>query len=91
VYVKHYGKVGPKGFCFESKVPARVGEVLNVRIVLLGLGVVVEISGKVLRNIQMKDHTVVICSFIAASEEIEKTIGKWIGMWSAAGRMGGTA
>jgi len=86
-FVKHYGRVGLAGFVFESRNLAPVGQRIDVRIVLLGLGVVVETSGKVVSVTPAGDHVDVAARFVAVSQEIEQTIARWLGLFANTSRV----
>lgn len=85
-YVKYYGRVGLAGFTFESRSMTAVGQLVDVRIVLIGLGVIVETSGKVASVTPAGNHVDVAVRFVAVSQEIEQTITRWIGLFSNTSR-----
>jgi hypothetical protein len=81
-YVKCYGKVSVDGFMFECDVLAKIGQSIDVRIVLVGLGVVVETRGKVLKVSPQGNHVDIVCRFSSISTEIKQTIVKWMAAFS---------
>ena len=85
-YVKHYGRVGTAGFCYASNANTQVGDTIHVKIVLFGMGIVVETRGKVVSVTPHGKHREVAARFEKVSVEMSQKIARWLGLFSNAQR-----
>ena len=79
-YLKFNGYVGEHGFAIASKDTLPIGTKLPVRIVLIGLGLVVEITGSIFKAEKTSTGYLVYAKFNNPSTEITKAIAKWMGI-----------
>ncbi|GEM_PF-1798945 len=84
-FVEHYAQLGIQGFYFETTDWPLVGQVLRVRLPLVGLGVEVETLATVQRLLPARGHVGVLAAF---SDDIpfetERLIARWLDMMQRA-------
>lgn len=83
-YKDHYGKLGLDGFYFETTEVYMIGELVRIKVVLLGLGIEVETSGTVTRILPANGHVGVIACFDSMEFETERVIARWLDMMQKA-------
>ncbi len=77
-FKERYGRVGINGFYFETDVPPRVGQVLDVKLVLHGLGIEIQTRGRVIGVYHMNDFVQVAARFENISFEAERMLARWL-------------
>ena len=79
-YQECYGRVGIGGFYFETDVPPRVGQLLDVKLVLHGLGIEIQTRGRVVGVYHMNDFVQVAARFEDITFEAERMLARWLDM-----------
>lgn len=77
-FVEHHGRLGIGGFYYESRYVPAVGQAVDVRVVLLGLGMEVEARGRVIEVIPGANHAGVAVQFEQIPFETERMIARWL-------------
>jgi hypothetical protein len=86
-FVEHYGQLGIQGFYFETTDWPLLGQVLRVRLPLVGLGVEVETLAVVHRVLPGRGHVGVVALFgDDIPFETERMIARWLDLMLAAHR-----
>ena len=83
-YVDHYGKLGIYGFYFETTEIPVIGQQINVKVALVGLGIEVEIAGTVTRVENAPDHAGVVVEFEDIEFDTERFIARWLDLMNMA-------
>jgi len=84
-FVEHYAQLGIQGFYFETTDWPLVGQVLRVRMPLVGLGVEVETLATVQRLLPARGHVGVVATFgDDIPFETERLIARWLDMMQRA-------
>lgn len=77
-FVEHHGRLGISGFYYESNAIPIVGQTIDVRVVLLGLGLEVEARGRVIEVISGSNHVGIAACFEQIPFETERMIARWL-------------
>jgi len=77
-FQERYGRVGIGGFYFETDVPPRVGQLLDVKLILHGLGIELQTRGRVIGVYHMNDFTQVAARFEEITFEAERMLARWL-------------
>jgi hypothetical protein len=78
VYVERYGRLGIGGFYFETDEVPLVGQLIEVKLVLLGLGTEVETQGRVINVEPSASYMRVAVRFEDISFHTERMIARWL-------------
>jgi hypothetical protein len=79
-YVECHGRLGIAGFYFETSEMPLVGQLVDVRITLIGLGTEVKTRGRIINVVPSSDHVGVAARFEDIPFETERMIARWIDM-----------
>lgn len=77
-FVEHHGRLGISGFYYESRSAPVAGQILHVRVVLLGLGLEVEARGRVIEVVPGPHHVGVAARFEEIPFDTERMIARWL-------------
>jgi len=83
-YVQRYGKLSISGFYFETNEIPIVGQLIEVRMVLLGLGMEISTQGKVVKIFPRRNHVGVAVHFDGIPFDTERMIARWLDMLTSA-------
>jgi len=86
-YVERYGRLGIGGFYFETDEVPLVGQTVEVKLVLLGLGMEVETKGRVMNVQPSAGYLRVAVRFEEISFQTERMIARWLDMLSRANQV----
>ena len=90
-YKEHYGKLGISGFYFETQNPPQLGQLISVKVVLLGLGTEVKTHGRVIKVFPQRNHVGVAVHFEKIPFETERMIARWLDLLTQAHSLAATA
>ena len=79
-YVERYGRLDISGFYFETEEIPLVGQQVEVRILLLGLGQEVKTRARVVKVTPSSGHVGVTTRFEEIPFETERMIARWLDM-----------
>jgi hypothetical protein len=79
-YVERHGRLDISGFYFETDEIPMVGQQVDVKIILLGLGKEVKIRARVVRVVPSSGHVGVSTRFEEIPFETERIIARWLDM-----------
>lgn len=79
-YVERHGRLDISGFYFETDDIPMVGQQVDVKILLLGLGMEVKIRARVVRVVPSIGHVRVSARFEEIPFETERIIARWLDM-----------
>jgi len=79
-YVERYGRLDISGFYFETDEIPLVGQQVEVKILLLGLGQEVQTRAKVAKVVPSSGHVGVTACFEEIPFETERMIARWLDM-----------
>ncbi len=83
-YQEHYGRLGISGFYFETTEIPRIGQVIRVKVALVGLGVEIETSGTVTSVLPARGHVGVVARFEEIEFDTERFIARWLDLMNLA-------
>lgn len=83
-YVERYGRLGIGGFYFETDEVPLVGQLVEVKLVLLGLGLEVETQGRVINVQPSAGYLRVAVRFEDISFQTERMIARWLDLLTQA-------
>ncbi len=86
-YVERYGQLDITGFYFETDEIPFVGQQVEVKILLLGLGKEVKTRARVVRVVPSSGHVGVSARFEEIPFETERMIARWLDMLTHAHRL----
>ncbi len=83
-YDEHYGKLGINGFYFETTEIPMIGQQINVKVALVGLGIEVETVGTVTAVQPARGHVGVVVEFEEIEFDTERFIARWLDLMNMA-------
>ena len=86
-YVERHGRLDITGFYFETDEIPLVGQQVDVKILLLGLGKEVKTRARVVRVVPSSGHIGVSARFEEIPFETERMIARWLDMLTHAHRL----
>jgi len=86
-YIERYGRLGIGGFYFETDEFPLVGQIVEVKLVLLGLGMEVETQGRVINVQPSAGYLKVAVKFEDISFQTERMIARWLDLLTQANQM----
>jgi hypothetical protein len=85
-FVERFGKLDISGFSYECEKAPRAGQLVQARLLLVGLGREIQIYGRVVGIVLKNGYAQVDVDFVNISFEEERMIARWIDMISRAHR-----
>jgi hypothetical protein len=79
-YVECHGCLGIAGFFFKTSAMPPVGKLVDVKIMLIGLGAEVTTRGRIINVVPSSDQVGVAAKFEDIPFETERIIARWIDM-----------
>lgn len=77
-YIERYGRLGIGGFYYETDEVPLIGQLVKVKLVLLGLGMEVETQGRVVNVDASASYKRVAARFEDISFQTERMIARWL-------------
>ncbi len=77
-YVEKHGTLGVNGFSYESKELLLIGQVIDAKVVLLGLGVEIQVQAEVVSVHSAADYICISARFEDIAFETERLIARWL-------------
>lgn len=90
-YQECFGRLSINGFYFETTAKYRIGQLVNVKLVLLGLGKEIETRGTVVHVMPAGSQWGVAARFDEMPFESERQIARWLDLMARAIRAGATS
>lgn len=81
---EHYGRLGINGFYFETTEIPMIGQLIRVKVALVGLGVEVETYGTVTSVVPANGHVGVVARFEEIEFDTERFIARWLDLMNMA-------
>jgi len=85
-YIEHFGCLGINGFLFETEDVPLVGQIVQVKIVLHGMGMEIETKGRVIEVYQSGGFVKVAARFEEIPFESERMIARWLDLLTFANK-----
>lgn len=85
-YTARFGRLGIQGVYFETPQIHRLGEFIEVKIALVGLGIEVRTTCKVISMLHTGEYARVAAKFCDIPFETERMIARWLDMLNLAHR-----
>jgi hypothetical protein len=85
-YQERYGRMGINGFYFETEVAPLIGQVVEVKILLHGLGMEIQTRGRVIGVVPSASFVKVAARFEEIPFETERMIARWLDLLNIAHR-----